>query len=90
MRILLQPASSKEPLKHFNNTIKNGVPIQTLDGKIPEAVFSKIKNLKHRLFKYGVLLQPFPVNLQENGYICMRTLLFSSTRIKGFIILLKS
>lgn len=48
MRILLQPASGKEPLEHFEYTIQPGVLVQSLEGKVSKGILSEIKSLNLR------------------------------------------
>jgi hypothetical protein len=56
MRILLQPASGRDALEHFSTTIDPGVLVESLKGKVPGSVFSKISSLHEKYIKvWGIV-----------------------------------
>lgn len=45
MKILLQPASQGRALKHFEDTVQNGVLLGSLEGRISQKEFSELQSL---------------------------------------------
>ena len=48
MRILLQPAAGKNPRKHFEDTISNGVLVNLFKGRVSEQDYKKLEDLNER------------------------------------------
>ncbi len=56
MRILLQPASGKEAMQHFEDTIASGVPLAYLKNELKPKEYQKIKQLGQRSVKvWGIV-----------------------------------
>jgi len=76
MRILLQPSSGQQSLKHFDNTIRAGVLIESLRSKLPSKDFDRIYKLGEKYIRVWGFI-PAPGNrprqlwtsLQENDLV---------------------
>ena len=51
MKVLLQPSSGEEATKHFSDTIKTGVLLTSLKGRIDNENYNKLRQLKQEYVK---------------------------------------
>ena len=76
MKVLLQPASGKEPTKHFIDTVNKGVLLISLKGRIDNESYNKLEQLKQEYVKVWGLVPDQKTgsrseweNLMENDYV---------------------